>query len=178
MNEILEVKRAADLMISLDEYPHIPHWFTLKQAIVEMEKSELEVEGRKSLPRIILVFDDQYQLMGTARRRDIMRGLEPKFLTSRSMEYRKKLFDVKVDPNISELSYDKLMKGIRERAERPISEVMLPIKETVDYDDHLAKVIYEMVDNNLSLLPVMKEGKVVGVIRSVDVFHEVAKMVM
>jgi len=34
MNEILEVKCAADLMISLDEYPHIPHWFTLKQAIV------------------------------------------------------------------------------------------------------------------------------------------------
>jgi len=143
-----------------------------------MEKAELDIEGRKSLPRIILIFDDQYQLMGMARRRDIMRGLEPRFLTSKSMEYRKKLFYIKVDPNISELSYDKLMKGIRERAERPISEVMLPIKETVDHDDHLAKVIYEMVDNNLSLLPVMKEGKVVGVIRSVDVFHEVARIVM
>ncbi len=178
MNEILEVKCAADLMISLDEYPHIPHWFTLKQAIVEMEKSELDVEGRKSLPRIILIFDGQYQLMGMARRRDIMRGLEPRFLTSKSMEYRKKLFDIKVDPNISELSYDKLIKGIRERAELPVSEVLLPIKETVDHDDHLAKVIYEMVDNNLSLLPVMKEGKVIGVIRSVDVFHEVARIVM
>jgi predicted transcriptional regulator len=38
------------------------------------------------------------------------------------------------------------------------------------------KVIYEMVDNNLSLLPVLKAGKVVGVVRSVGVLHEVAKI--
>ena len=116
--------------------------------------------------------------MGTARRRDIMRGLEPEFLLGRPIESRKTMFDVKVDPNLSELSYDKLLDGIRRQAERPISDVMRPIVATVDYEDHLVKIIYEMVDRGLSLLPVLKEGKVAGVVRSVDAFREIAEILL
>ncbi len=174
----MEMKRAGDIMIPLDEYPHLPYWFTLRQATVEMEKSEVEIDGRKSLPRVVLIFDEKYQLMGMARRRDIMRGLEPDFLVSRPIESRKTLFDVRVDPNLSELSYDKLLEGMRRQAERPISDVMRPIAATVDHEDHMIKVIYEMVDRGLSLLPVLREGKVVGVVRSVDVFHEIAEILL
>jgi CBS-domain-containing membrane protein len=172
------MKRAGDIMIPLDEYPHLPYWFTLRQATVELEKSEVEIHGRKSLPRAVLIFDEKYQLMGMARRRDIMRGLEPEFLMSRPIESRKTLFDVKVDPNLSELSYDKLLQGMRRQAERPISDVMRPIATTVDFEDHLVKVIYEMVDRGMSILPVLKEGKVVGVVRSVDAFREIAEILL
>jgi len=174
----MEMKRAGDIMIPLDEYPHLPYWFTLRQATVELEKSEVVIEGRKSLPRAVLIFDEKYQLMGMARRRDIMRGLEPEFLLGRPIESRKTLFDVKVDPNLSELSYDKLLQGMRRQAERPISDVMRPIATTVDFEDHLVKVIYEMVDRGMSILPVLKEGKVVGVVRSVDAFREVAEILL
>jgi CBS-domain-containing membrane protein len=174
----MEMKRAGDIMIPLDEYPHLPYWFTLRQATVELEKSEVEIDGRKSLPRAVLIFDEKYQLMGMARRRDIMRGLEPEFLMGRPVESRKTLFDVKVDPNLSEFSYDKLLKGIRRQAERPIGDVMRPILATVDFEDHLVKVIYEMVDRGLSILPVLKEGRVVGVVRSVDAFREIADILL
>jgi CBS-domain-containing membrane protein len=174
----MEMKRAGDIMIPLDEYPHLPYWFTLRQATAELEKSEVEIDGRKSLPRAVLIFDEKYQLMGMARRRDIMRGLEPEFLMSRPIESRKTLFDVKVDPNLSELSYDKLLQGMRRQAERPIGDVMRPIVATVDVEDHLVKIIYEMVDRGLSILPVLKEGKVVGVVRSVDAFHEIAEILL
>jgi CBS-domain-containing membrane protein len=174
----MEMKRAGDIMIPLDEYPHLPYWFTLRQATAELEKSEVEIDGRKSLPRVVLIFDEKYQLMGMARRRDIMRGLEPEFLMSRPIESRKTLFDVKVDPNLSELSYDKLLQGMRRQAERPISDVMRPILATVDVEDHLVKVIYEMVDRGVSVLPVLKEGKVVGVVRSVDAFREIAEILL
>ena len=66
---------AKDILIPLDSYPHVPHWFSLRQAIVEMEKTQLDVGGRKSLPRVVLVFDEKYRLMGMVRRRDILRGL-------------------------------------------------------------------------------------------------------
>jgi len=174
----MEMKRAGELMIPLDEYPHIPYWFTLRQAAVELEKSEVEIDGRRSLPRVVLIFDEKYQLMGMARRRDIMRGLEPEFLMGRPVESRKTLFDVKVDPNLSELSYDKLLEGIRRQSERPIRDVMRPIVATVDYQDHLIKIIYEMVDRGLSTLPVLREGKVVGVVRSVDAFREICEIML
>jgi len=169
-------RKAEDLMIPLDEYPHIPYWFSLRQTIAELESSEIEIKGRKSLPRWVLVFDEKYRLMGIVRRRDILRGLEPGFLSKGPIESRKNLFSIKTDPNLSELSYDKLIDGMRKQAERPVSDVMLPIRTTVSYDDHLIKVIYEMVDNNVSMIPVLKDERVVGVIRSTDVLHEVASM--
>jgi CBS-domain-containing membrane protein len=175
---MIEGKTAGELMIPLDKYPHIPYWFTLRQAMAEIANSELEIDGKKSLPRIILVFDEKYCLMGMARRRDILRGLEPEFLSKGPSDYRKKLFDVEVDPNLSEVSYDRLLKTLRERAELPISEVMTPIVKTVAYDDHITKIIYEMVSNDLSLLPVMKDDKVAGVVRSVDVFQEIARHIL
>ncbi|NCO39515.1 MAG: CBS domain-containing protein [Armatimonadetes bacterium CG_4_10_14_3_um_filter_66_18] len=174
----METKRAEEFMIPLSDYPHIPYWFTLRQAIAEMENSQIEVDGRKSLPRVVLVFNEAYELLGAARRRDILRGLEPRFLVSKSLDYRAKLFDVKVDPNLSELPAERVIKGLREQAERPISDVMIPIGATVSSDDHLMKVIYEMVANDLCLIPVMQEGKVAGVVRSVDALHEVAQLVL
>jgi|MudIll2142460700_1097286.scaffolds.fasta_scaffold985438_1 CBS-domain-containing membrane protein len=175
----MENVRARDVLIPLDKYPHLPYWFTLKQAIAEMEGAVLEINGRISLPRMLLVFDEKYQLMGMARRRDILKGLEPTFLREKPLQYRKKLWDVQVDPELSELSYGKIVEAVIKLAdETAISEVMLPIEATVDYDDHIVRVIYEMNKHNLSLLPVLKDGKVVGVVRSVDVFHEVAKVVI
>jgi CBS-domain-containing membrane protein len=174
----MEFKQAGDFMIPLDMYPHIPYWFTLRQTIAELESTELEIMGRKSLPRWVLVFDEKYQLMGTARRRDVLRGLEPEFLMNKPLEVRKNLFNVKIDSNLSELSYDKLIEGMRKQSERPVSDIMQPIKTTVDYRDHMIKVIYEMVENNVSMIPVLKDNKVVGVVRSADLLGEVVRIVL
>ena len=175
----MEMKRAGDLMIPLDNYPHIPYWFTLRQAMAELEKSEFEMGGgQKSLPRVVLIFDEKYQLMGSVRRRDILRGLEPEFLVNKPMNYRKKLFDVKVDPNLSEMTFDKVVEGIREKMERPVCDIMRPIKTTVNFDDHLIKVIYELVDSNISMVPVLKDDQIVGVVRTVEVFQEISQLIL
>jgi len=171
-------KRAGDIMIPIDKYPHIPYWFTLRQAVATMEKSELEVEGRKSLPRALLVFNEQYQLLGIVRRRDLLRGLEPKFLRTMPAPHRKQLFEVEADADLAELSPGKIQKAIQEQAEQPVSEVMQPIVGTVDFTDHLTKVVYKMIGQDQTLLPVMREDRIVGVVRSVDVFHEIAKMLI
>ena len=170
------VKRARDIMIPIGEYPYISKNNTLFEAMEKFEESELATGGRKSLPRALLVFDDNNELMGIVRRRDILRGLEPDFLTSKSLDYRKKLFDVKVDPNLSELSFEALVQGVKKQSGNEVMDIIIPIYETVDHEDHLGKIIYEMVDNNVSLLPVLKDGSVVGVVRSVDVFNELYKV--
>jgi len=171
-------KRSGDLMIPLDQYPHIPHWFTLRQAIAELQNSVIEIEGQRSLPRALLVFDEKYDLLGIVRRRDILGGLEPKFMRTMSHPHRKQLFDVEADPDLTVLTSGKVAKAVRELAETPISEVMQPIRATVDINDHVTKAIYKMITRDQNLLPVLKDRKVVGVIRSVDVFNEIARIVM
>ena len=39
-------------------------------------------------------------------------------------------------------------------------------------DDQVMRAVYEMVSLNESLIPVVEDDKVIGVLRSVDVFHE------
>lgn len=173
-----EPKRAGDLMIPLDQYPHLPYWFTLRQAIAEMEQSEFDIEGRKSLPRVVLVFDEKYQLLGTVRRRDILRGLEPSFLASGVRSERAPLAASGFGADLLGGSQEEILAGIRERAERQVRDVMRPIAATADYDLSLMQLIYAMVSNDQHLLPVLKDGSVVGVVRTVDVFHEIAQLLL
>jgi predicted transcriptional regulator len=106
-----------------------------------------------------------------------MRGLEPKHLVTQPLNYRKKLFDVSIDPNLSELSYEAMVKGIHEQANKPVRSVMRPIQIALDFSDHIIKGVYEMVGYGMTLLPVMQDGKVVGVVRSVELFRELAHIV-
>lgn len=165
---------AQDVMVPLDSYPHIPYWFSLRQAMVEMEKGQLESsDGRKSIPRVVLVFDERYQLMGLVRRRDIFRGLEPEFLdhTTAGMVVHDK-------GDFSELSTVSDLDGLRQRAEKPVSEIMQPIQATVTHDSSVMHIAKQMVHYNMSVIPVLKDDRVVGVVRSVDVFHQISRAIL
>jgi CBS domain-containing protein len=170
------VKRIREIMIPVTQYPSVRDDATLRDALAVILSAELEVDLKRSLPRVILVFDGIDVLVGYIRRRDIMRGLEPDFLVSQPLEYRQKLFDVSVDPNLSELTYDRVVKGIQSQADRPVSDVMRPFEATIDADDHVMKAVYEMVSLNVSLIPVLHQEQLVGVVRSVDVFRELAEL--
>jgi CBS domain-containing protein len=171
-------KPVHEIMVPLAQYPCISEVHTLREAIKEMTRVQILRYQQATLARVALVFDPTYrELLGTLRRRDIMRGLEPQFLLSGSLEYEGKLFAVEVDPNLAELSSDKIIARMRQRADRMVRDFMMPITATIGYDDHLMKAIYEMVEQNTSLLPVLQEGKVVGVVRSVDVLNEIALII-
>jgi len=171
----MKTKTAGEIMIPIEKYPYISHHCTLRQAIIEFEKSSLEVFGRKSLPRVLLVLDEKFQILGLVRRRDIFRGLEPEFLQNKPLKYQKKLYDMEIDPNLAEIAFKEVEHEMGKAAERHVSDVMIPIAATVNADDHISKIMYLMVSKNLALLPVIKDQKVIGVVRSVGVFYHVAK---
>lgn len=174
----MELKKVREIMIPLSKYPHIPYWFSLRQAVAEMEKSEIEVDGRKSLPRSVLVFDEKYRLLGVVRRRDILKKLEPGILeTQPNGHLENESLEQDGSPSI-QMNSSQWIDEMQEKAERPVSDIMLPINSTVDSEDQMIMAIYEMIDNDLSIIPVMKDNKVAGVVRSVDVFHEIAKLLL
>jgi CBS domain-containing protein len=159
-----------DLMIPLEDYPHIPYWFTLRQAMAIVREAAIKFEGAFE-PRAVLVFDEKYQLMGILTLRDIIKGLEPKFLQETSL--------VKMDPNLTVLmGGDILGPNMRAASQRPVSEVMSPIQVTVDGSAPIAKALYLMVKENVGLMPVIHDDKVAGMIRLSDLFNEIAKVVL
>ena len=72
-------KAVKDVMIGVFEYPHVPYWFSISQAIRIVRVSFLEAKKCPD-PMAVLVFDEKYNLMGTLTLKDILRGLEPRFL--------------------------------------------------------------------------------------------------
>jgi CBS domain-containing protein len=162
-------KTAEQLMIRLEDYPHIPYWFTLRQAMAIVREAAVKFEGSFE-PRAVLVFDEKYQLMGILTLRDIIIGLEPRFLQETGL--------IKMDPSLTVLLGDFFGPKIKEQSQRVVSEVMSPIKITVNAEDPFTKPLYLMIQGNVGLAPVMQGGKVVGMLRLSDLFGEIAKIVL
>jgi len=162
-------KTAKDLMIPLEDYPHIPYWFTLRQAMAIIREAAIKFEGQFE-PRAVLVFDEQYQLMGILTLGDIITGLEPKFLQETML--------IKMDPSLTVLMGDFCGPKMKGQSQRPVSEVMSPIKATVNAEDPITKPLYLMIKENAGLIPVMQGGKVAGMLRLSDLFGEISKMVL
>ena len=74
-----ESKVAKDVMTGIFEYPHVPYWFSISQAIRIVKVSFLSTKKYPD-PMAVLVFDEKYNLMGTLTLKDILKGLEPQFL--------------------------------------------------------------------------------------------------
>ena len=164
-----EQKTAKDLMIRLEDYPHIPYWFTLRQAMAIVREAAIKFEGSFE-PRAVLVFDEKYQLRGMLTLRDIIKGLEPRFTQETGL--------AEADPNLTALMGDLFGPGMREASQKPVSEVMSPIKVTVNGKDPIAKAIFLMIQENVGLLPVIQDNKVAGMIRLSDLFKVISDLVL
>ena len=162
-------KRVNELMIPLEDYPHIPYWFTLRQAMAIVREANIKFEGSFE-PRAVLVFDEKYQLMGILTLRDIIKGLEPRFMHETTL--------VKADPNLALLVGDLFGPGLKEASQKPVGEVMSSIKVTVQGSDPIAKAIFLMINENVGAMPVIQDSKVAGMIRLSDLFKEISDLVL
>ncbi len=162
-------KKVKDLMIPLEDYPHIPYWFTLRQAMAIVREAAIKFEGSFE-PRAVLVFDEKYQLMGMLTLRDIIKGLEPKFAKDAGL--------IKADPSLAVLMGDMFGPGMKEASQKPVSEVMSPIRVTVNGEDPITKALFLMIQENVGMMPVLLDKKVVGMVRMNELFKEISTVVL
>lgn len=167
-------KIVKDIMVDVFDFPHIPYWFTLRQAIGIVKKALLSSE-KCHQPMALLVFDEKYNLLGTLELKDMLKGLEPKFLkrTTKAQVHEE-------DESGLSVLWDSLFsKESKDAAERPVSEVMVPTKLFVKPDDPVTKAAYLMVHNDMALLPVLEDKKkFVGLVRMVEIFNNLSDAVM
>ncbi len=167
-------KAVKDLMIDVFDFPHIPYWFTIRQAIGIIKKSLLTSE-KCHHPMAILVFDEKYNLVGTLSLKDILRGLEPKFLKTTT----KAQVHAEDESGLSVLWDTLFNKESKEAAEHPVSEVMVTAKFFVLPEDTITKAAYLMVHNDLVLLPVLEDKKkFVGLVRIIEIFNELSDAIL
>lgn len=171
-------KTVKELMIDVFEYPHIPYWSTIRQAVGVMKKAVVDT-GKCTYPLVILVFDEKYNLIGTLTMRDILRGLAHgpgKIQTNTDIE--------DVPPAVDERAFADFEASLvslesKQLAKKLISEIAAPLKASVSPDDSVVKAAFLMERLNIQVLPVIEnKKKLVGIVRMMEVFREVSNMIL
>lgn len=142
--------KVRDIIVDIFDYPHIPYWFTIKQA-VKILKASYQGKEKTTYPLGILVFDERYNLLGTLDPVDILKGKD----TGVSSPF---------------LHADEL-KGY---GETPVSEVMVSVKCFVGPDDPITKAAQLMIFYDLLLLPVLEGQKLIGLAIFTEVFEKLS----
>lgn len=155
----MDTKKIKDLVIPLSEYPHMPYWATLREAI-----AQLNVAFETGY-HAVLVFDEAYELVGMLLQKDILKGLEPRFA-----EHYKEGVPVFRDSLLKAGSEKKLI--------RPIKEFMSEATTALDAEDNILKASHIMLNENTCLLPVLEGGKLMGVVRMNDIFQQITNALL
>jgi len=153
------MKEIKKLLIPLTDYPHMPYWATLEEAIVLLNFSH------ESGYHTVLVFDEFYKLLGMLDWKMILRAINPKFEKLSPEDFSSKGIDIITSGN------DKQFK-------MPIKDFMLPFDITVDASDDILKVAYLLLQYNINIIPVKESEKVLGVVRVHDIFHEITGLIL
>lgn len=177
-------KRVQDLMIPLEDYPHLPYWFTLKQAIAIIREADLKQAGvletgealagdlRQASafePRALLVFDEKSKKpLGLLTLQDIFRSLAPRFFQETGLP--------EAGPGLA--GGDLFGPAWKEASMKPLSEVMSPIKVTIQADEPMARALFLMIKDNLCRLPVLQDHQVVGMVQLSDLFREISGLLL
>lgn len=158
-------KRVKDLMLAIEDYSFVQTGSTLREALNIMLKSFCKLEG---LPctghRTVLVYDGS-KAVGILTFRAILETIEPKFL--------------KVAYEVPAFFEGLFSAQCRHEANRTVKEVMFPLSGVfVQPEDTIVKAIHIMLKHRLGSLPVLTNDKVVGMVRSGEIFNEIAFLII
>ena len=152
-------KQLKDILIPLSGYPHMPYWGTLREAIAQLN---LAYEtGHHS----VLIFDEAEKGVGTLSQKNILRGLEPKFST----RYKQ---------GGSARWRDLLASDSHKRLTLPVEGFMSRIRAEGQANDGILKAAHILSQEKTDLLPVVENGKLIGVVLMEDLFQEITNAVL
>ncbi|HXX79910.1 MAG TPA: CBS domain-containing protein [Thermodesulfovibrionales bacterium] len=158
-------RKVKDIIVDIFDFPHVPYWFTVRQAIKIM-KVTLPTREKTSYPLGILVFDEKYNLLGMVSMKDILRAKEAGLPKSTAVSHMP-------DGYATASSTSRDGREVTKYAEKAVSEVMTPLKCFVEPDDPVTKAAYLMIDNDLMVMPVLeRKKKLVGLVLLTEVFDQ------
>lgn len=175
-------KLVKELMVTLAEYATVSEEATLFEAVIALEKAQEKFDQSRYPHRAVLIYDKDNNIVGKVSQLDVMRALEPKYeamgipgsltrfgLTKRFQETM-----------LQELRFwDKPMDDICRKAARiKVKEFMYTPGEGeyINEDATLDRAINQLVMGQHQSLLVLKDDKIVGILRKTDVFMEIVRV--
>jgi CBS domain-containing protein len=178
----MKKKLVNELMVPLAKYASVSQEATLFEAVMALEKAQEKFDQSRYRHRAVLIYDNEGNIVGKVSQLDVLRALEPKYKAmdipgSLSRFGLTKRFQ---ETMINELRFwDKPMDDICRKASRiKIKEFMYTPSEGeyINEDETLDRAINQLVMGHHQSLLVLKEDKIVGILRATDVFMEIVRV--
>lgn len=150
--------RARDIMVR--DFDSINENAPVEQAIAKILGGKLRTTGYKTVS--LMVTNDMQQLVGVVTLFDVLYHLRPSFLNC-GIDGAYVSWEGLLEPAIQEL------KG------KQVKNIMSRGAVTADPDEHVMAIIDRMVKNKYRRLPVVENGKLVGIVYVTDVFYHLFK---
>lgn len=151
----------------LAEYPHVRGNATLKDVLTAVTGGKEAADQFRN----VLVLDGQDRLIGVLGLRDMLHALLPDYLKVAPARYEGRGDDA---ATLAPLWQEDCADHCRRAALAPVGDDLTRIDVAVGLDEPLTKAIYLFATHPYNLLPVTEAGRVIGVVRLVDVATAVA----
>lgn len=166
-------KRVRDILVPIADFPRVERDATVREAYSLLHRQHASGGWRF---RHMLVFDAGNAVVGVLSLQDLLRALMPDYIKA-SLHPRLQV-PTDADASLSLLWQEAFAEYCRTGAERPVSSCMTEIRFTVTADDPVTRAAYLMIAHHVHMLPVLEDGRVIGVVRIVDVFNQAAGEVL
>lgn len=179
----MKSKTVKAFMVPIEEYATVVEDATLLDAVMALEKAQMEFDQTRYRHRAILVLDKNNHVIGKISQHDVIKALEPLYQKLSSREggalNRFGLSDFFIKSAMEEYSFwDKPLQNICEKGVRQkVKDFMyMPSQgEFVEENATMDEAIHRLVLGEHHSLLVTKGKKIVGVLRLTDVFEMIFK---
>ena len=168
-----------DLMVPLSEYATVTVGATLFEAVLALEKAQVEFDQTKYRHRAVLVLNKNGEVVGKISQHTALKALEPQYLkmarSSSAASYGFSVSFLKDLQNQYSLLDGALENICKKAGQTKVEDFMSTLTEGefIDHDASLDRAIHLLVMGHHQSLMVQKAGKVIGVLRLTDVFAAV-----
>jgi Mg/Co/Ni transporter MgtE len=160
-----------DHIITLDRYPHLTEDQSLHDAVEAIKSYTHSPEARLAYSELFVLDISNHLLVGRARLQDIIRGIDSRFNgLGKVGKFEGKKTDV---TNLVTLWGDSFFDECAKSRTKQIREFMSPVQHTVGGSDSLLKALAMMLSANETVLPVVDNDRVAGVIRLEEIFNAI-----
>jgi len=171
--------KVKDLMVHLSHCATVSENATLHDAVVAMEATRMMFQRWDYRPRIVLVYDEHFRIIGTLRHFEVLQALEPKY---RQMGDLRNLSRFGFSREFVTSTYSRFMlwsdplKDLCKKAlELKVKDIMsVPVEgEFIDENAPISEAIHRMLMGNHPSLFVRNESGIQGILRMSDVASHV-----
>ncbi|MGQ9558261.1 MAG: CBS domain-containing protein [Desulfurispora sp.] len=172
MQNMFTERQVRDLMVNVEQYPAVTSDATFREVAAALKRSCPQAGGDVQT-RAVLVYENNL-LTGLVSLEDLMRAIEPQYLKGGT--YRG--WTVDAAWAIPVFWEGLFTERCLDAAERRVREIMRPVDFCVNADDPLIKAVYGMGKYQTNILPVVEEERVIGMIRSIEIFQEITSIIL